>query len=108
MICFPSRDIIDIRIFDEPSPFIIYHNNRFPNQIKNEDIVKYNIRFNLFDIKDKRYVLQNCEYSEVTRYFMDTNISSARLRLETVANLPVPIYTEETSKFRDIWEQLWK
>ena len=108
MICFPSRDIVDIRIFDRPNPLIVYHNNRFPNQIKNEDIVKYNIRFNLFDIKDERYVLQNCEYDEISHYFINNETSSTSLRLETVANLPVPIYTEETSKFRDIWEQLWK
>lgn len=108
MVCFPNRDIIDIRIFNRPNPLIIYHNNRFPNQIKNEELVKYNIRFNLFDIKDKRYVLQNCEYSEVSHYFRNNNMWGSQLRLETVANLPVPIYTEETSKFRDIWEQLWK
>ena len=112
MKCFPSRDIVDIRIFDKvfdrPNPLIVYHNNKIPNQIKTEDIINYNIRFNLFDIKDKRYVLQNCGYSEISNYFYNINKLSISCRLETIADLPVPIYTEETSKFRDIWEQLWK
>jgi len=108
MNCFPRRGIVDIRIFDRHNPSIIYHNNRFPNQIKNEDVANYNIKFNLFDIRNEKYIFRNLDYSDIHYFFTNNSISSKSLRLETVANLPVPIYTEETSKFRDIWEQLWK
>lgn len=103
MVTFPARKIIDIRIFNKikrESDNVIYHNKDYYKDITLDDVERYNIRFNLYDVQQKIYVVKDIEFSELKCRM--SNPSLKIMRLETIADAKViPLYD-----YNNIWENI--
>lgn len=103
MVTFPARKIIDIRIFNKikiESDNVLYHNKDYFKDITLDDIERYNIRFNLYDIQRKAYIVKDIDFSELKYRMNNPNLKI--MRLETIADAKViPLYD-----YNNIWKNL--
>lgn len=103
MVTFPARKIIDIRIFNKikiESDNVLYHNKDYFKDITLDDIERYNIRFNLYDIQRKAYIVKDIDFSELKKRMNNPNLKI--MRLETIADAKViPLYD-----YNNIWKNL--
>lgn len=103
MVTFPARKIIDIRIFNKikiESDNVLYHNKDYYKDITLDDIERYNIRFNLYDIQRKAYIVKDIDFSELKKRMNNPNLKI--MRLETIADAKViPLYD-----YNNIWKNL--
>lgn len=103
MVTFPARKIIDIRIFNKierESNNVLYHNKDYYKDITLDDIERYNIRFNLYDIQRKAYIVKDIDFSELKYRMNNPNLKI--MRLEMVADAKViPLYD-----YNNIWKNL--
>lgn len=103
MVTFPARKIIDIRIFNKikiESDNVLYHNKDYYKDITLDDIERYNIRFNLYDIQRKAYIVKDIDFSELKYRMNNPNLKI--MRLETIADAKViPLYD-----YNNIWKNL--
>lgn len=103
MVTFPARRIIDIRIFNKikiESDNVLYHNKDYYKDITLDDIERYNIRFNLYDIQRKAYIVKDIDFSELKYRMNNPNLKI--MRLETIADAKViPLYD-----YNNIWKNL--
>lgn len=103
MVTFPARKIIDIRIFNKikrESDNVLYHSKDYYKDITLDDIERYNIRFNLYDIQRKAYIVKDIDFSELKYRMNNPNLKI--MRLEMVADAKViPDYD-----YNNIWKNL--
>lgn len=107
MVTFPARIIIDKRIYKRTGYYIklidtLYHNkdySDFTEKITTDDIEKFHIRFNLYDMEQKIYIMKERELYEIK---VELNLKNSRLkdiRLEMVADAKImPDYD-----YNNIW-----
>lgn len=104
-----NRGIIDIRILDKNvvgKEKVVFHNEKFKSTFTLEDLEKYNMEFNIFDLSAGKYLVKQNRFEMIS-----ANLSRPQLkkvRLETIAD--IPITTEELSemrnfKFNNIWSE---
>lgn len=103
MVTFPARRIIDIREYNKfkvGQDSVLYHNKYYNNELTFEDIERFNIKFNLYDVQQKIFIARDIEFTEL-KYRM-SNPKLKILRVETVADAKViPLYD-----YNNVWENL--
>lgn len=103
MVTFPARRIIDIREYNKlkvEQNSVLYHNKYYNNELTFEDIERFNIKFNLYDVQKKIFIAREIEFTEL-KYRM-SNPKLKILRVETVADAKViPLYD-----YNNVWENL--
>lgn len=104
MVTFPARKIIDIREYNKlkvgQDDSVLYHNKYYNNELIFEDIERFNIKFNLYDVQKKIFIAREIEFDEL-KYRMN-NPKLKILRVETVADAKViPLYD-----YNNVWENL--
>lgn len=103
MVTFPARRIIDIREYNKlkvGQDSVLYHNKYYNNELTFDDIERFNIKFNLYDVQKKIFIAREIEFTEL-KYRM-SNPKLKILRVETVADAKViPLYD-----YNNVWENL--
>lgn len=100
MVAFPARKITDKRIYrNDGTSTILFHDNDYSTKLMYQEIKDLNIRFNLYDLERKKYILKEKELDEVRNALPKLKIS----RLETIADskIVVPDYD-----YNDIWRNI--
>lgn len=100
MVAFPARKITDKRIYrKDGTSTILFHDNDYSTKIIFQEIKDLNIRFNLYDLERKVFVLKEKELDDVRRVLPKLKIS----RLETIADSKIvaPDYD-----YNDIWRNI--
>ena len=100
MIAFPARKITDKRIYrNDGTSIVLFHDKNYSNKLLFQEIKDLNIRFNLYDLERKKYILKEKELDEVKSELPKLKIS----RLDTIADskIVVPDYD-----YNDIWRNI--
>ena len=97
MVTFPARKITDKRIYKSDGTItILFHDKNYSNKLMYQEIKDLNIRFNLYDLERKIFILKEKELDEVTSELPKLRIS----RLDTIADSKIvaPDYD-----YNEIW-----
>lgn len=66
MVAFPARKITDKRIYrNDGTSTVLFHDNDYSTKLMYQEIKDLNIRFNLYDLERKKYILKEKELDEV-------------------------------------------
>ena len=83
MVTFPARKITDKRIYkSDGTSTVLFHDKNYSNKLIFQEIKDLNIRFNLYDIERKIFILKEKELDEVKSELPKLRIS----RLDTIAD----------------------
>ncbi len=100
MVAFPARKITDKRIYrNDGTSTVLFHDNNYSKKLIFQEIKDLNIRFNLYDLERKIFVLKEKELDEVKSELPKLKIS----RLDTIADSKsvAPDYD-----YNDIWRNV--
>lgn len=100
MVAFPARKITDKRIYrKDGTSTVLFHNNDYSMKLLYQEIKDLNIRFNLYDLERKIFILKEKELDEVKSELPKLKIS----RLDTIADSKIvaPDY-----EYNDIWRNV--
>lgn len=100
MITFPSRKITDKRIYrNDGTSTVLFHDNNYSKKLIFQEIKDLNIRFNLYDLERKIFILKEKELDEVKSELPKLKIS----RLDTIVDSKIvaPDY-----EYNDIWRNV--
>ena len=100
MVTFPARKITDKRIYkSDGTSTILFHDKNYSNELMYQEIKDLNIRFNLYDLERKVFILKEKELDEVKSELPKLRIS----RLDTIADskIKVPDYD-----YNEIWRNI--
>ena len=100
MVTFPARKITDKRIYrNDGTSTVLFHDNNYSTKLIFQEIKDLNIRFNLYDLERKIFVLKEKELDEVKSELPKLKIS----RLDTIADSKsvAPDY-----EYNDIWRNV--
>ena len=100
MVTFPARKITDKRIYKgDGTSTILFHDKNYSNKLMYQEIKDLNIRFNLYDLERKVFILKEKELDEVKSELPKLNIS----RLDTIADSKIvaPDYD-----YNEIWRNI--
>lgn len=100
MVAFPARKITDKRIYrKDGTSTVLFHDKNYSTKLIYQEIKDLNIRFNLYDLERKIFVLKEKELDEVKSELPKLNIS----RLDTLAdsNIVAPDY-----EYNEIWRNI--
>lgn len=100
MVAFPARKITDKRIYrNDGTSTVLFHDNNYSKKLIFQEIKDLNIRFNLYDLERKIFILKEKELDEVKSELPKLKIS----RLETIADSKIiaPDYD-----YNDIWRNI--
>lgn len=100
MVTFPARKITDKRIYkSDGTSTILFHDKNYSNKLMYQEIKDLNIRFNLYDLERKVFILKEKELDEVKSELPKLRIS----RLDTLADSKIvaPDYD-----YNDIWRNI--
>ena len=101
MVTFPARKITDKRIYrSDGTSTVLFHDNNYSTKLIFQEIKDLNIRFNLYDLERKIFILKEKELDEVKSELPKLKIS----RLDTIADSKIvaPDY-----EYNDIWRNIW-
>ena len=101
MVTFPARKITDKRIYkSDGTSTVLFHDKNYSNKLIFQEIKDLNIRFNLYDLERKVFILKEKELDEVKSELPKLNIS----RLDTIADSKIvaPDYD-----YNEIWRNIW-
>ena len=83
MVTFPARKITDKRIYkSDGTSTVLFHDKNYSNKLIYQEIKDLNIRFNLYDLERKIFILKEKELDEVKSELPKLRIS----RLDTIAD----------------------
>lgn len=83
MVTFPARKITDKRIYkSDGTSTVLFHDKNYSNKLIFQEIKDLNIRFNLYDLERKIFILKEKELDEVKSELPKLRIS----RLDTIAD----------------------
>lgn len=100
MVTFPARKITDKRIYkSDGTSTILFHDKNYSNKLIYQEIKDLNIRFNLYDLERKIFILKEKELDEVKSELPKLRIS----RLDTIADSKIvaPDYD-----YNEIWRNI--
>ena len=100
MVTFPARKITDKRIYkSDGTSTILFHDKNYSNKLIYQEIKDLNIRFNLYDLERKVFILKEKELDEVKSELPKLRIS----RLDTIADSKIvaPDYD-----YNEIWRNI--
>lgn len=100
MVTFPARKITDKRIYkSDRASTILFHDKNYSNKLIYQEIKDLNIRFNLYDLERKVFILKEKELDEVKSELPKLRIS----RLDTIADSKIvaPDYD-----YNEIWRNI--
>ena len=100
MVTFPARKITDKRIYkSDGTSTILFHDKNYSNELMYQEIKDLNIRFNLYDLERKIFILKEKELDEVKSELPKLRIS----RLDTIADskIEAPDYD-----YNEIWRNI--
>ena len=100
MVTFPARKITDKRIYrNDGTNTVLFHDKNYSKKLVYQEIKDLNIRFNLYDLERKIFILKEKELDEVKSELPKLNIS----RLDTIADSKIvaPDYD-----YNDIWRNI--
>ena len=100
MVTFPARKITDKRIYrNDRASTVLFHDKNYSKILVYQEIKDLNIRFNLYDLERKVFILKEKELDEVKSELPKLRIS----RLDTIADSKIvaPDYD-----YNDIWRNI--
>ena len=100
MVTFPARKITDKRIYkSDGTSTVLFHDKNYSNKLMYQEIKDLNIRFNLYDLERKIFILKEKELDEVKSELPKLRIS----RLDTIADskIEAPDYD-----YNEIWRNI--
>lgn len=100
MVTFPARKITDKRIYkSDGTSTVLFHDKNYSTKLIYQEIKDLNIRFNLYDLERKIFILKEKELDEVKSELPKLRIS----RLDTIADSKIvtPDYD-----YNDIWRNI--
>ena len=100
MVTFPARKITDKRIYkSDGTSTVPFHDKNYSKKLIYQEIKDLNIRFNLYDLERKVFILKEKELDEVKSELPKLNIS----RLDTIADSKIvaPDYD-----YNEIWRNI--
>lgn len=100
MVTFPARKITDKRIYkSDGTSTVLFHDKNYSNKLMYQEIKDLNIRFNLYDLERKIFILKEKELDEVKSELPKLRIS----RLDTIADSKIvaPDYD-----YNEIWRNI--
>ena len=100
MATFLARKITDKRIYrNDGTSTVLFHDKNYSTKLIYQEIKDLNIRFNLYDLERKIFILKEKELDEVKSELPKLKIS----RLDTIANsnIVAPDY-----EYNEIWRNI--
>ena len=75
MVTFPARKITDKRIYkSDGTNTVLFHDKNYSEKLVYQEIKDLNIRFNLYDLERKIFILKEKELDEVKSELPKLNI----------------------------------
>ncbi len=104
MVTFPARRIIFIKIDNryDNTYSTIYQNKNYPKTFTVDDLNKFHIRFNIFDMERKIYIAKEKDIYEIKPELENPSLKIARFEIVADAEM-MPDYDYNKIWGNEIW-----